>query len=145
MRTIRRVMSPSFRILFQTILHVANDVVSVISTMMRSRAQLAAENLFLRKQLALYLARHVKPHRADAATRITLLSLSAFVDWRCLLTIVTPETFIRWHRKGFRLFWRWRSRGPGRQPIPADVQQLIVTMALQVAHGARNGLPRNSS
>ena len=40
-----------------------------------------------------------------------------------------PETLIRWHRKGFRLFWRWKSRAPGRPPIPADVQQLIATMA----------------
>jgi putative transposase len=64
------------------------------------------------------------------ATRITLISLSAFVDWRCLLTIVTPETLIRWHRKGLRLFWRWKSSAPGRPPIPADVPQLIMTMAI---------------
>jgi transposase InsO family protein len=42
---------------------------------------------------------------------------------------VKPETLIRWHRKGFRLFWRWKSRAPGRPPIPADLQQLIATMA----------------
>jgi len=42
---------------------------------------------------------------------------------------VKPETLIRWHRKGFRLFWRWRSRAPGRPPIPADLQRLIETMA----------------
>src|SRR5262245_46182644 len=123
-------MSSSPRILLQTVLHVANDLMSLISMMMRSRAHLAAENLFLRKQLALYLARQVKPRRADNATRITLISLSAFVDWRCLLTIVKPETLIRWHRKGFRLFWRWKSSGPGRPPIPADLRQLIVTMAI---------------
>jgi putative transposase len=41
---------------------------------------------------------------------------------------VKPETLIRWHRKGFRLFWRWRSR-PGRPPLPADVQHLIAAMA----------------
>jgi hypothetical protein len=42
---------------------------------------------------------------------------------------VKPETLIRWHRKGFRLFWRWRSRAPGRPAIPVEVQQLIATMA----------------
>jgi transposase InsO family protein len=42
---------------------------------------------------------------------------------------VKPETLIRWHRKAFRLFWRWRSRAPGRPPIPPDVQRLIATMA----------------
>ena len=38
-------------------------------------------------------------------------------------------TLIRWHRKGFRLFWSWKSRAPGRPAIPADMQRLIATMA----------------
>ena len=59
------------------ILRVARDLVSLISSALRSRAQLAAENLFLKKQLALYLERQVKPRRADDATRITLGALSA--------------------------------------------------------------------
>jgi len=42
---------------------------------------------------------------------------------------VKPETLIRWHRKGFRLFWRWKSGSPGRPAIPANVQRLIGTMA----------------
>jgi len=42
---------------------------------------------------------------------------------------VKPETLIRWHRKGFRLFWRHKSRAPGRPAIPANVQRLIATMA----------------
>ena len=96
---------------------------------MRSRAQLAAENLFLRKQLALYQERRVKPRRADDATRIILAGLSRLLEWRQLLVIVKPETLIRWHRKGFRLFWRWKSRAPGRPAIPANVQRLIATMA----------------
>jgi transposase InsO family protein len=96
---------------------------------MRSRAQLTAENLFLRKQLALYLERQVKPRRADDATRITLVALSPLVDWRHLLTVVKPETLLRWHRKGFRLWWRWKSRAPGRPPIPVELQRLIATMA----------------
>jgi hypothetical protein len=102
-----------------------------MSLAMRSRAQLAAENLFLRKQLALYLERRVRPRRADDATRITLVALSRFVEWRHLLTIVKPETLIRWHRKGFRLFWRWKSQAPRRPPIPADLQQLIEAMAAE--------------
>ena len=55
--------------------------------------------------------------------------LSRLIDWRAVLTIVKPDTLIRWHRKGFRLFWRWKSRAPGRPPLPADVQQLIAAMA----------------
>jgi hypothetical protein len=45
--------------------------------------------------LALYLERHVKPHRADDATRMTLVALSSFVDWRHPLTVVRPQTLIR--------------------------------------------------
>ena len=81
--------------------------------MLRSRAQLAAENLFLRKQLALYVERRVKPRRANDATRITLVTLSSFVEWRHLLTIVKPETLIRWHRKAFRLWWAGNRGRPG--------------------------------
>ena len=53
-----------------------------VSLGMRSRAQLAAENLFLRKQLALYMERRVKPRRADNATRIILVGLSRIFEWR---------------------------------------------------------------
>jgi putative transposase len=115
--------------LFRTSSQVARDLIALISLAMRSRAQLAAENLFLRKQLALYLERQVKPRRADDATRITLVTLSSFVEWRHLLTIVKPETLIRWHRNVFRLWWRWKSRAAGRPPIPVDLRQLIATMA----------------
>jgi hypothetical protein len=104
---------------------------------MRSRAQLAAENLFLRKQLALYQERRAKPRRADDATRVVLAGLSRLLEWRQLLVIVKPETLIRWHRKGFRLFWRWKSRAPGRPAIPVELQQLIVTMAAVESHVGR--------
>ena len=117
------------RILIRIILRVGVDVALLIASALRSRAQLAAENLFLRKQLALYLERRVKPRRADDATRITLVALSRIVAWRRVLTIVKPETLIRWHRKGVRLFWRWKSRAAGRPPIPADLRELIATMA----------------
>jgi hypothetical protein len=82
-----------------------------------------------RKQLAMYLERQVKPRRADDATRLTLAALSRLIDWRQLLTVVKPETLIRWHRKGFRLFWRWKSRPHGRPRVPAHLRQLIGEMA----------------
>jgi hypothetical protein len=121
-------VKPARRVV-QTILAVTRDLASMASSAMRSRAQLAAENLFLRKQLALYQERKVKPRRADDATRIILAGLSRFVAWRQLLVIVKPETLLRWHRQGFRLFWRWKSRAPGRPAIPPNVQRLIATMA----------------
>jgi putative transposase len=95
---------------------------------LRSPAALAAENLFLRKQLGLYQERYVKPRRATQATRLTLVWLAQWFDWRQALVIVQPSTLIRWHRQGFRMFWRWTSR-PGRPPIPADLRALIRRMA----------------
>jgi transposase InsO family protein len=94
----------------------------------RSPAQLAAENLFLRKQLALYQERHVKPTRATNTDRLILVWLSRWFDWRKALAVVKPETFLRWHRQGCRLFWHWKSRA-GRPRIPAALQRLIRQMA----------------
>jgi putative transposase len=116
-------------VVWRTAIRVLVDVVTFASVAVRSRSQLAAENLFLRKQLALYCERQVKPHRADDATRITLVMLAHLIDWRAVLTIVKPDTLIRWHRKGFRLFWRWKSRVPGRPPLSPEVQELIAVMA----------------
>jgi transposase InsO family protein len=65
----------------------------------------------------------------DNASRIALVLLSQFVDWRELLTIVRPDTLVRWHRDLFRLFWRLKSRQHGRPRIPIEVQRLIAEMA----------------
>jgi len=117
------------RAALRTVLRVACDLLRLASAAGRSHAQLAAENLFLKKQLALYMERQVKPGRADDATRIALVALSWLIDWRRILTVVKPDTLIRWHRKGFQLLWRWKSRPRGRPPLPADLQQLIAEMA----------------
>ena len=111
------------RAALRSVLRIACDLLRLVSAGARSHAQLAAENLFLRKQLALYVERHVKPHRADDATRIALVALSWLIDWRRILTVVKPDTLIRWHRKGFQLFWRWRSTPRGRPRLPADLQR----------------------
>jgi transposase InsO family protein len=95
----------------------------------RSHSQLAAENLFLRKQLAFYVERQVKSRRADDATRITLVALSSLIEWRRILTIVKPDTLIGWHRKGVRLFWRRKSKPCGRPQLPSDLRQLIRDVA----------------
>lgn len=71
--------------------------------MLRPRAQLGAENLFLRKQLALYLGAPGQARRADNATRLTLVALAQLIEWRQLLTVVKSKTVIGWNRKGFRL------------------------------------------
>ena len=87
-----------------------------------------AENLFLRRQLALYIERGVQPHRVDAATRVSLALLARLFDWRGALVVVQPATMIRWHRAGWRLLWRMKSRA-GRPPIPRELRELIRRMA----------------
>src|SRR5215471_9581191 len=95
----------------------------------RSRYPSAACRSGRREQLALYLERQVKPQRAGKATRLVLVLLSRLFPWRPALTVVKPETFVRWHRQGFRLFWRWKSKLRGRPRIPAELQKLMVMMA----------------
>jgi putative transposase len=104
------------------------DGVRYVGLCLRSPAALAAENLFLRKQLALCRERSITPRRATPATRLTLVWLARWFDWSRALVIVQPATLIRWHRQGFRLFWRWTSHR-GRPPIPPALQALIRQMA----------------
>jgi len=59
------------------------------------------------------------------AARWSLVLLSRCFDWKNALVIVKPETLIGWHRRGFRLFWRWKSR-PGRPPLFPEIGALIV-------------------
>jgi hypothetical protein len=105
------------------------DALRFGATWVRSRTTLAAENLFLRKQLALYREREITPRRAPEATRLVLVLLARVFAWRDALLIVQPATLIRWHRQAFRLFWRWRSRGPGRPRLPLELRGLIARMA----------------
>ncbi len=96
----------------------------------RSNESVQAENLFLRRQLALYIERGVQPRRVDAATRVSLAVLARLFDWRSALVVVQPATIIRWHRAGWQLFWRLKCR-PGRPPIPKELRALIRRMAQQ--------------
>jgi hypothetical protein len=99
------------------------DALRLIMVCLRPRRALAADNLFLRKQLALYLEHKAKPRRAKAATKLTLMLLSRLLAWREALPVVKPDTLIRWPRKGFRLFWRWKSKPRGRSRVPFELQK----------------------
>ena len=112
---------------FDVFREVASDLTSLMRLCFSSRTALIAENLFLRKQLAFYQEREVRPRRLTNAARLWLVFWSRFFDWKSALVVVKPETLIGWHRKAFRLFWRWKSR-PGRRLIPLDLRQIIVQM-----------------
>ncbi len=87
-----------------TIARLTLDAITFGWLILRRDQALAAENLFLRKQLAFYQERGTRPRRLDAPTRVALVLLSKLCDWRDALVIVQPATLVRWHRRGFRLF-----------------------------------------
>jgi len=111
------------------LLKLVVDAVYDLGLCMRPSPTLAAENLFLRKQLALYQERHIQHRPISDVTRIVMIWLSLWFDWRSAWRIIKPETVIRWYRQGFRRFWRWKSK-PGRPALPKDLQLLIRRMAL---------------
>jgi hypothetical protein len=111
-----------------SVLMLAAQVLHRIRLCVRSWTALAAEHLFAQHQLALYQARHALSRCAMNATRLILVGLSYWFDWRPSLTIVQPETFKRWRRQGWRLLWCKQSK-PGRPPIPPELQAPIRRMA----------------
>jgi transposase InsO family protein len=117
-------------VLARIVLRLLADLAGLVVLSLRPRRSVEAENLFLRRQLALHQERGVRPRRVDAATRVSLALLSRLFDWRDALIVVRPETLIRWHRAGWRVFWRIKSR-PGRPPIPLELRQLIRRMATE--------------
>src|SRR5271156_2544832 len=108
-------------------LRILGDLFQVLCLGLRSRTSLAAEILFLRKQLAFYQERKVKPRRFDDSARLVMLLLAKLFDWKNALINIKPETFLGWHKRAFQLFWRWKSRG-GRPRLPANIRWLIAEM-----------------
>ena len=103
----------------------------LVADLGRSRRQLIAENVLLRQQL-IVASRKVKRPAFRPHERGVVVLLSRLVqNWREAVLLVKPDTILRWHREGFRLFWRWKSREPSRpQPrLSADVIELIRGMA----------------
>ena len=111
-----------------TVSELTVDFLRFLKAAVRCRSSLVAENLFLRKQLAFYQEHEVRPRRLTDAARIALVFWSRWLDWKEALTIVQPETLIRWQRRGFKLFWRWKSK-PGRPRLPRNIRKLIAEMA----------------
>jgi putative transposase len=113
---------------------VVSVVVSLLYSLrlvIRSRASLHLEIIALRHQLAV-VNRSRRPRlRLTSADRMLWVWLSdAWRGWRSAVLIVKPDTVIAWHRRGFRLFWTWKSRlRTGRPAVPPDVRSLIRTLS----------------
>ena len=107
-------------------------IFSALRDLFRSRAALEAEILALRQQII--VLRRSKPSRlpfSPADKWILGWICRNFPNARDALAIVRPETVLRWHRAGFRSYWRWKSRRrPGRQAVSTEIRQLIREMSI---------------
>ncbi len=105
-------------------------VLSTTTDFTRSKAALIAENALLRQQL-IVLHRQVKKPAFSRSDRLLLVLLASRVkNWKDALLIFKPDTLLRWHRQGFRLFWRFKSRNRGGRPkLTMETVALIQQMA----------------
>src|SRR5215469_10839991 len=96
----------------------------------RSTSQLVAENALLRQQLII-LRRQVKRPACTWTDRLLLVLLTSVVrTWKQALFLVQPETLLRWHRQGFKLFWKYKSRAASLKPrLSQETVALIQEMA----------------
>jgi len=104
----------------------------ILIDLLRPHAAVVAENLLLRQQLGV-LRRQVKRPAIGPTDRLFWILVSRLWDrWRDLLVLVKPETVIRWHRSGFRAYWRRKSRRPpGRPPMSTEIRGLVRRMSLE--------------
>jgi len=106
-------------------------VVDLARAAVKSRRNLLLENIALRHQL-LILSRKAKPTRFTRADRALWVWLSlTWSRWTTVLRLVQPDTVVRWHRQGFRMFWRWKSgaRKVGRKRVAPETVDLIRQMS----------------
>ena len=97
---------------------------------MKSRARLEAENLVLRQQVIVLSRKSPSRVRERNFDRLIFVWLYRFFPSILhAITVVKPETVIRWHRRGFRAYWQWKSRRPGGGPkVDREVRDLIGRM-----------------
>jgi transposase InsO family protein len=113
-------------------LHLLYVLLASARSSLKPQRELALENLALRQQLAIVQRKTKRPRltQADRAFWVALCRL--WPDWHNALIIVKPQTVIGWHRKGFELYWTWKSRHRGgRPPIDAEIRTLIRRIATE--------------
>ena len=105
-------------------------LISILDLAVKDRAQLALEDVALRHQLAV-LKRSVTRPKIDDSDRLVWIMLRRLLrDWKDALVFVKPDTVVRWHRLGFRYYWRKKSKpGPGRPRVAPELRDLIREMS----------------
>ena len=107
------------------------DLVTALRGFFICRADLALEILALRQQVAVLKRKRARPKLGRMDRLFWMALRRAWSHWAEVLLIVKPDTVVGWHRTGFRLYWRWRSRGRagGRAKVTLETQELIRRMA----------------
>ena len=129
-------------------LDVIKLILGLFGDLFRSRATLEAETLALRQQIiVLRRSRTGRPVFSAADKFFLGWICRLFPNARFALAIVRPETVLRWHRAGFRSYWRWKSTcRPGRPAVSAEIRQLIREMSFANHHsGEHRGFMANCS
>src|SRR5215471_7623791 len=105
---------------------------SALTNLFRSRVRLEAEILILRQQINVLRRNSPKRFAFRTLDRLVFVGVYRLVPGIVeALAVVRPETVVRWHRAGFRSFWRWKSRRRGGRPkVPVEIRQLIRTMSM---------------
>ncbi len=107
--------------------------VALCRSLVRTQTDLAAENLALRQQLSVlnHSAKRPKLRKRDRIFWVWLSRL--WPNWRCVLLIVQPDTVVGWHKQGFKIYWRWKSRHKtvGRPKIEVEIRKLIRRMTVE--------------
>jgi putative transposase len=108
--------------------------VGVLVRLFRSHRSLLIENLALRQQLAVFKRQNSRPGLTITDKLFWLLLRRFWCFWKKTLIVVSPDTVVRWHRAGFRLYWRLISRvrkRVGRRPVTKEIRELIVQMVAE--------------
>jgi transposase InsO family protein len=106
-------------------------VLGSLSDVIRTRPQLIAENALLRQQLIVLNPSVKRPHLTDTDRSLLGLLARRVHAWKDTVLIVQPNTLLRWHRQGFRFFWRRKSRAGARAPkVPVETIAVIKEMAV---------------
>src|SRR5262245_32164600 len=116
-------------------------LVALLRATVCDRGDLVAENVLLRHQLAVLTRPTRKRPRLRAGDKLVwVLARLLRRDWRRHLVVVTPDTVVRWHRRGWRLFWRWRSRArTGRPALAPKSGTSSPGWPARTQHGVQNG------
>ena len=89
--------------LARAIVGILSDILRLGVSFLRSSSAIRVENLVLRRQLARYVERGIKPRRVDHVTRVNLALFTRLFEWRDTVVNVRPATIVRWHRLGWRI------------------------------------------